>query len=44
VVAFGSVHSNSVNSGLLDGPGIGGNSVVEFGSSLDRRVWVKGGF
>ena len=36
-------HRSSVSSCLLDGPGIGGNSVVQFDCSLDGRVWVKGG-
>jgi hypothetical protein len=43
VVAFDSIHRDSVNSCLLDGLGKGGNSVVEFDFSLDGRGWVKGG-
>jgi hypothetical protein len=42
VVTFGSAHSDSMNSCLLYRPGKGRNSVVEFGCSLDGRVWVKG--
>ena len=36
MVAFGSVHRDSMNSCLLDRPGNSGNSMVEFDCSLDR--------
>jgi hypothetical protein len=43
VVAFDSIHRDSMNSCILDGLGKGGNSVVEFDCSFDGRVWVEGG-